>query len=62
VTKQRGRTTTEAKERDNRRDTEKEACGSGKQQTGRIDERTRRNDNGSQRQKEWTKERERTTS
>ena len=29
--------------------------------TERIDETTRRNLNGSQRQKEWTKERERTT-
>ena len=32
-----------------------------KQQTGRIDERTRRNDSGSHRQREWTEERERRT-
>ena len=43
-----------------RMDRDKEKERQRKSKTGRIDERTWRNDSGSQRQREWTKERERT--
>ena len=44
-----------------RMDRDKEKERQRKSKTGRIDERTWRNDSGRQRQTEWTKERERTT-
>ena len=48
------------KPKTDRMDRDKEKERQRKSKTGRIDERTWRNDSGSQRQTEWTKERERT--
>ena len=52
LTKERGGTTVEIKDRENGLKKEKER--QRKQKTERIDERTWRNDSGNQRQRKWT--------
>ena len=59
MTKERGGTTVEAKDRQNGLKKEKER--QWKPMTERMHETVRKKDSGNQRQREWTKERQRTT-